>query len=77
MPPSLYTMGDLRDAIGGVLYALLPNGAELLVKEIASDRSILFSPAGQGRPCLENNPEPARLPPVSEDDQPEPEPSPT
>ena len=51
--------------------------AELLVQEIASDRSILFSPVGQGRPCLEHDQEPDKLPPASEDDQPESDPSPT
>jgi hypothetical protein len=49
--------------------------AELLVQEIASDRSMLFSPVGEGRPCLERDQEPARLPPASEDDQPEPSPT--
>lgn len=42
--------------------------AELLLQEIASDKSVLFGPVGHGPPCLELEPESAGLLPASADD---------
>ena len=50
--------------------------AELLVQEIASDRSVLFGPGGRDRPCLGHDAAALRLPPASEDDPRETEHSP-
>jgi hypothetical protein len=50
--------------------------AELLVQEMASDRSVLFGSVGHGPPCLEHEQESAGLLPASADDHQDSEPSP-